>query len=547
MKNRSLTVRALVAISSLLVASSVLAFGVGQNVNMVTGTKYTQGDTRSTKQNESSIAQSSRNPRTLLAASNDYRLVEMLTAEQQKGAKAWVQLYKSLDGGATWFSTPLGGCPNNLPECIDATGLTASLRALGPDFSADPTVRAGPFGTFFFSFIAGTRSDSADGVVAVQRFVDKNNAVQRNTDVRECSTPGVDGCTAVETSPGVFKNLVLKPAQDPIHPDVVAHIVTGKTGQFVDKPWNGADVPRSWNVGKTCRLLEWTDGLPSGSQAGETVPAFNVYVSFANFPGQGQNQHPSAYVAVSEDCGKTFANPIKLSNSLDASQGTQVAIDPLTGHVYVAWRRFGEVDASPPKPHQIYISKSTDGGKTWSNQPTLVADIRPYDQDATGTSFRTLDFPSLAVSVRNGVSRLHLAWANRGGSANKPAAMPSLTPPYACGTGVEADCDARVVIATSTDGGTTWSAPVNVDSGFAVEYFQPGSSTPQTHSRGHQLQPVLTTVAGKLLATWIDNRLDHTEGLLVCPGGGNTCSIAERVEIRSCEWSSSSQCISSPR
>src|SRR5438477_2535700 len=88
----------------------------GPNVNMVSGTKWPEGDPFLTKQNEPSIAVSSRNARHLLAGSNDYRLVPAEVAEALQDPEAWIQVYKSLDGGENWFSMPLGGCPLNIPE-----------------------------------------------------------------------------------------------------------------------------------------------------------------------------------------------------------------------------------------------------------------------------------------------------------------------------------------------------------------------------------------------------------------------------------------------
>ncbi len=219
---------------------------------MVQGTKWPEGDPFLTKQNEPSIAVSSRNPRHLLAGSNDYRLVPVEIAEELDDPEAWVQIYKSIDGGATWRATPLGGCPINIPECNDSTGLTAPLKAKKPNFGADPTVRAGPYGTFFLSFIAGTRDTSADGVVAVQRFVDKNNDIQRATDVRGVAADG---------------RPMVRPAEDPILPDVLNIIDVGTPGQGKDKPWVVADVGRrSWNGGKTCELLSWTKNRPATSR-----------------------------------------------------------------------------------------------------------------------------------------------------------------------------------------------------------------------------------------------------------------------------------------
>jgi hypothetical protein len=427
----------------LLFASAVLIAGpvVGPNVNMVSGTKWPEGDPFLTKQNEPSLAVSSRNSRHLLAGSNDYRLVPVEVAEALDDPEAWLTIYKSVDGGASWRATPIGGCPINIPECNDSTGLTAALKQLAPNFGADPTVRSGPYGTFFVSFIAGTRGTGSNGVVAVQRFVDKNNDVQRTTDVRGVAADG---------------RPMVRPAQDPILPDVLNIVAIGTPGQTTDKPWVAADVPgRTWNAGKTCELLSWTKGNAAVSNAAETVNAFNVYVSFANFTGQGQNTKSQIYVAASSDCGKTFPNNhmVKVSNTAAANQGTSIAIDPQTGAVYVAWRNFDG-------PQRIMMSKSTDGGFTWLSQPVNVASLIPYDQGATGVSFRTLGFPTAAVSVKNGVSRVHIAWTQR-------KAAPSSTAPYACSSTNPADCDARIVMTTSLDGGKTWPVAVPVDPNVA--------------------------------------------------------------------------------
>ena len=173
----------------------------------------------------------------------------------------------------------------------------APIRRSGP----------GPYGTFFLSFIAGTRDTSANGVVAVQRFVDKNNDIQRATDTRAC-TKGSTGCSPVYspstcTGPGpgcTEADVRYKPAEDPILPDVLNIIDVGTPGQSTDKPWVVADVGRrTWNAGKTCELLSWTKNQPSAvTPAAETVGAFNVYVSYANF--QGHSNKPDIYVAVSK-------------------------------------------------------------------------------------------------------------------------------------------------------------------------------------------------------------------------------------------------------
>src|SRR5205085_10349508 len=117
------------------------------------------------------------------------------------------------------------------------------------------------------SFIAGNRDTSAGGVTAIQRFIDKNNNVK------------ID--------------------DDPFAADVVNIIDSGTVGQFKDKPWNTSDVPgRPWNGSDTCVI--------PGYNGGKAVPAFNVYISYANSVGQSTgNPHPQMFVARSRNRGQT--------------------------------------------------------------------------------------------------------------------------------------------------------------------------------------------------------------------------------------------------
>ena len=58
----------------------------GRNVNMVSGTKWPDGDPFLQRQNEPSLAVSSRNPAHIVAGANDYRTVDLPgLREQRKG------------------------------------------------------------------------------------------------------------------------------------------------------------------------------------------------------------------------------------------------------------------------------------------------------------------------------------------------------------------------------------------------------------------------------------------------------------------------------
>ena len=471
---------------------------VGQNVNMVAGIGRTRkadgtysyalgdGDPFLTKQNEPSIAVSSLNPLHLLGGANDYRLIPLAQSVvipgETAGADSWIGVYRSVDGGRSWRSTVLAGCPVAIPQCAGNTALQ------GLSFASDPTVRPGPYGSFFLSFIAGNRTSSSSGVVGVQRFFDLNNNIKAD--------------------------------DNPVQPDVLNVVDTGTTGQFLDKTWNISDVPRSWNSNATCSVP--TSKTP--------VPAFNVYVSYSNFVGQAStNPHPQVFVATSTNCGFSFGKSVKVSESVATNQGTVLTIDPNTGAVYLFWRQI--YTPTNGVPDAIYFVKSTDGGNTWS-KPAVVALINPFEQETSTTTFRAENFPTAAV---DGSGRVYVAWSQWGVGPVSPGAT----------TGA-----ARIVITTSKDGGSTWTTPAPVDNNFQNQTvpYAPGPNAPSgppswsafnpynATGYGHQLQPSLTFAGGKLALVWLDQRLDHTAGRMDCSEAAaatnNAYSLSQCTEVR---------------
>ncbi len=155
------------AFAGLFVPDRAVAQVASQNVNMVSGTQWPGGDPFLQRQNEPSIAVSSRNPRHLLAGANDYRAVDIpfSTPNAPETGDAWLGVFKSFDGGITWKSTLLPGYPQQNPR----TGPLATFST-----AADPVVRAGTNGLFYYAGIAFNR-DTKDGVFFVARFIDLNN------------------------------------------------------------------------------------------------------------------------------------------------------------------------------------------------------------------------------------------------------------------------------------------------------------------------------------------------------------------------------------
>ncbi|HEY3351053.1 MAG TPA: hypothetical protein VGM13_14840 [Thermoanaerobaculia bacterium] len=437
--------------------AGLLAQIAGQNVNMVSGTQWPGGDPFLQRQNEPSLDVSTRFPLHILAGANDYRTVDLPFADQLpsegNAGDAWLGVFKSFDGGRTWRSVLLPGYPQDR----SAEGLASPLKGLAA--AADPTVRAGANGVFLYTGIAFNRGNNAPGVLFAARFIDNNN--------KEYSNPAL--------------------GRDPIKYVGTAVVDTGNAGQFLDKPTLAIDVPRPGSA--SCTFTTPKDG---GGTLTQTFTGGRAYLAYSVFVGGTNNLYTKLLVASSSDCGATWGNPVKVTEGSHINQGAALAIDPVTGAVTVAWRRF----ANGKDPNGILVSRSTDGGKKWSSEVSVVAlpsydATKPsaptlFDQGTTSGSFRTNAYPALAA---DGSGRLYLAWSQRGIGPNG---------------------DARVVVSTSTNG-TAWSAPVPVDNGIVVDDTNiPFASLT---GRGHQLMPALRFAAGKLMVLYYDLRLDHTVGL----------------------------------
>lgn len=211
---------------------------------------------------------------------------------------------------------------------------------------------------------------------------------------------------------------------------------------FNDKPWIAVDQTRGPHRGTVYVVWSYDTG---------------------GFCGDGNYCSQALAFSRSTDGGKTFSsvrdvegqasfctNPAtgRPAGSLrcDGVLGAIPVVEP-NGALVVAFAYENLMDSA--QPTRLLIVSSPDGGATWS-APVLVTSLRDTFGVIPPANFRTVTLPALAADPTMG--QLYLTWAERRGAEDD------------------------IFLATSTDTGATWSAPLKVNDdpqGTGATHVQP--------------------------------------------------------------------------
>lgn len=271
-----------------------------------------------------------------------------------------------------------------------------------------------------------------------------------------------------------------------------------------------------------------------------------IYVTWTIFAADGSSY---IYEAHSSDYGQSFSAPVVVSTASSLCVNTNGAgtpngpcnsnqfSDPFTGPdgtLYVTYANFNNAVSGPGDNHnQILLSKSTDGGATFS-APVLVGNYNDLPDCATyqggqdggracipekGASmtsvFRATNYPSGAVNPRTGAVVVTFgSYINRDSNPSN-GCMPTgfAADGNATYTGVKmvGACNNKILESVSTNGGSSFNGTVTDPTTLPVVNAARGQKTTD-----QWWQWATFTRDGKLAVSYYDRQYgtDETTGLM---------------------------------
>jgi hypothetical protein len=207
----------------------------------------------------------------------------------------------------------------------------------------------------------------------------------------------------------------------------------------------------------------------------------SLYVSGVMVLDQDQSRN-QVWVSHSTDGGKTWAQAAvdTVQKYPEEDDFTRMAVGK-DGTVYIAWLRCrgknrGEGGGLCPTVHMM-LSKSTDGGNTWSPGQKVATVAMPHYWQLPNTNpgIDVDNYPVIAADTSDGPY-----------AGNLYVAMYTWTGSYL-----------RVQVIRSTDGGTTWLGPVHL--------------APKSDTHDQFFPAISVSPTGRVGASWLDRRNDPND------------------------------------
>ena len=198
----------------------------------------------------------------------------------------------------------------------------------------------------------------------------------------------------------------------------------------------------STDFGQTWTPIQGISGMDSGSLIPKIVTAgSNIFVAWEQKTSLMNNKSEIVFIK-SSDRGISWSDTLNISNS-QLLHSNRVQITNAGNNLFCSW-----IESSSSSESDIYFSKSTDGGKNWTAPVNLTND----------PSFQ--NDPYMYLSGNN---ELYIAY-------------------------VDGSPLSEIYLIKSTDGGETWSVPINI-----------------TNNTGKSNNPCISVFDNYLYFIWSDN------------------------------------------
>jgi hypothetical protein len=316
------------------------------------------------------------------------------------------------------------------------------------------------------STICAGFNDSGDPAPSFSGFARSANLGQSWTDQGELgATSGGDPAIAVNNTTGTFyyaenatlggnaaigvarstDNCTTFGAAVDASPNSTGNTTVGDRTTFLDKPWIAVD-----NTG--------------GANQGNVYVCFTRFVDTTN-PSDGNADTGELRFSRSTDGGATYVNEQVLAPQGDRAWGCSVHVGP-NGEVHVTWAEGeGPWVGMIPTAGDLHHRASTDGGQTFGVLNTIAV-----AQRIAGSDRQVTCDGQIRRTLNGDIRMLHEAWnatdATGGPFSGNVYVVWARDP---AGTVDNSD----VLFSRSTDGGTTWSAPIQLGATTATDQFEP--------------------------------------------------------------------------
>jgi BNR repeat-like domain len=193
------------------------------------------------------------------------------------------------------------------------------------------------------------------------------------------------------------------------------------------------------------------------------VRGADVYVSF--------NHDQTLLVAASHDFGLNFTSTVLNPGAEPGwSLAAGATVDP-AGSVYYSWMAYRRTDVLT-QPAEVFISRSSDGGRSWNTTPMDVSSEAP----SCSVAVCSAGFLASQIALTSDDSGVIYALWNSGSVAGGPE---------------------RIYFSSSTNEGQTWSAKVDVSNApSGVEHCFPA---------------ITAGAAGDVRIAWMDTRKEDEQ------------------------------------